>query len=93
MVITGSKNIKILGLTADSRVVQPGFLFAALQGTKNVGLNFVPEAIERGAVAVLAEAGTQRDKIIGLKKNISLIRVNSKSIFKNFNTQKDFLLN
>ena len=27
------------------------------------------------------------------KKNLSLIRVNSKSIFKNFNTQKDFLIN
>ena len=27
------------------------------------------------------------------KKHLSLIRVNSKSIFKNFNTQKDFLLN
>ena len=27
------------------------------------------------------------------KKNLSLVRVNSKSIFKNFNTQKDFLLN
>ena len=27
------------------------------------------------------------------KKNLNLIRVNSKSIFKNFNTQKDFLLN
>ena len=27
------------------------------------------------------------------KKNLGLIKVNSKSIFKNFNTQKDFLLN
>ena len=27
------------------------------------------------------------------KKNLSLIRVNSKSIFKDFNTKKDFLLN
>lgn len=27
------------------------------------------------------------------KKNLSLIKVNSKSIFKDFNTQKDFLLN
>ena len=27
------------------------------------------------------------------KKHLSLIRVNSKSIFKNFNTEKDFLLN
>ena len=27
------------------------------------------------------------------KKNLSLIKVNSKSIFKDFNSQKDFLLN
>ena len=27
------------------------------------------------------------------KKNLNLIRVNSKSIFKNFNTLKDFLIN
>ena len=27
------------------------------------------------------------------KKNLSLIRVNSNSIFKDFNTQRDFLLN
>ena len=27
------------------------------------------------------------------KKNISLIKINSKSIFKDFNTQRDFLLN
>ena len=27
------------------------------------------------------------------KKNLSLVRVNSKFIFKNFNTQKDFLIN
>ena len=27
------------------------------------------------------------------KKNLGLIRVNSKSIFKDFNTQRDFLLN
>ena len=27
------------------------------------------------------------------KKKLSLIKVNSKSIFKDFNTQRDFLLN
>ena len=41
---------------------------------------------------------TKRDSgakkmIMRNKKNIGLIKVNSKSIFKNFNTQKDFLLN
>ena len=41
---------------------------------------------------------TKRDSgakkmIMRNKKNLGLIKVNSKSIFKNFNTQKDFLLN
>lgn len=43
----------IAGLTADSRVVEPGFLFAALPGTRTDGRTFVPQALERGAVALL----------------------------------------
>ncbi len=45
----------IVGLTADSRAVKPGFLFAAVPGTKMDGLSFVPQAIAAGAVAVMAE--------------------------------------
>jgi UDP-N-acetylmuramoyl-L-alanyl-D-glutamate--2,6-diaminopimelate ligase len=44
----------ILGLTADSRRVQPGWLFAALPGAKADGKCFVPQALARGAAAVLA---------------------------------------
>ncbi|WP_416899907.1 MAG: UDP-N-acetylmuramoyl-L-alanyl-D-glutamate--2,6-diaminopimelate ligase [Minwuia sp.] len=47
-------DIEIAGLTADSREVQPGFLFAALPGVKQDGAAFVAQAVERGAVAVLA---------------------------------------
>jgi UDP-N-acetylmuramoyl-L-alanyl-D-glutamate--2,6-diaminopimelate ligase len=50
--------IEIKGLTADSRAVLPGFLFAALPGTRAHGRDFIPEALERGAVAILAEPGT-----------------------------------
>jgi UDP-N-acetylmuramoyl-L-alanyl-D-glutamate--2,6-diaminopimelate ligase len=44
----------IAGITADSRKVEPGFVFAALSGAKADGARFVTQALERGAVAVLA---------------------------------------
>jgi UDP-N-acetylmuramoyl-L-alanyl-D-glutamate--2,6-diaminopimelate ligase len=44
----------IKGVTADSRKVQPGYLFAALPGAKADGKSFVAAAMARGAAAVLA---------------------------------------
>jgi len=41
------------GLASDSREVKPGYLFAALPGTKVNGAEFVKDAVARGAVAVL----------------------------------------
>jgi UDP-N-acetylmuramoyl-L-alanyl-D-glutamate--2,6-diaminopimelate ligase len=46
------------GLTADSRRVAPGDLFAALPGSQADGRRFIAEAVSRGAVAVLAPEGT-----------------------------------
>lgn len=40
-------------LTQDSRNVVPGSLFVALQGMKNDGVKFIPQAEQNGAVAVL----------------------------------------
>ena len=48
----------ILGLTADSRAVQPGYLFAALPGLRSDGRAFIADAVARGAGAVLAPEGT-----------------------------------
>ena len=44
---------EIAGLTADSRAVKRGYLFAALPGARADGAAFVPDAIAKGAVAVL----------------------------------------
>jgi UDP-N-acetylmuramoyl-L-alanyl-D-glutamate--2,6-diaminopimelate ligase len=44
---------KYAGLASDSRDVKPGYLFAALSGGKADGADFVPDAVARGAVAVL----------------------------------------
>lgn len=48
----------ITGLTADSRAVRPGFLFAALPGARADGRAFIAEAVARGAAAILAPEGT-----------------------------------
>ena len=48
----------ITGLTCDSRQVEPGFLFAALPGARLDGRDYIPDALGRGAVAVLAPPGT-----------------------------------
>ncbi len=42
------------GLTSDSRKVEAGYLFAALPGSKTDGARFLPDAVARGASAVLA---------------------------------------
>lgn len=47
----------ISGLTADSRLVRPGFLFAALAGSRSDGAQFAANAVASGAVAVLAKTG------------------------------------
>ena len=44
----------IAGVTADSRKVAPGFLFAALPGSTADGRSFIPAALQAGASAVLA---------------------------------------
>lgn len=49
----------ITGVTADSRKVGPGVLFAALPGTKIDGASFIPAAISAGAAAVLAPSTLQ----------------------------------
>ena len=51
-------HLEIAGVTADSRAVVPGDLFAALPGLHADGRAFIADAVERGAVAVLAPLGT-----------------------------------
>lgn len=53
----GDVNIEITGLTSDSRTVEPGYLFAALPGTRADGRAFVADAIARGATVILAPEG------------------------------------
>jgi UDP-N-acetylmuramoyl-L-alanyl-D-glutamate--2,6-diaminopimelate ligase len=52
---------EITALTADSRTVRPGALFAALPGSVHGGRGFIAAAVEAGAAAVLAPEDTPAD--------------------------------
>jgi UDP-N-acetylmuramoyl-L-alanyl-D-glutamate--2,6-diaminopimelate ligase len=51
--------LQVAGITADSRRVAHGYLFAALPGSHADGRAFIADAVSRGAVAVLAPTGTE----------------------------------
>lgn len=51
---TADPNITFI--TADSRQVQPGALFVAVRGDNFDGHRFIPDAIENGAAAIVAES-------------------------------------
>ncbi|WP_101068230.1 UDP-N-acetylmuramoyl-L-alanyl-D-glutamate--2,6-diaminopimelate ligase [Roseovarius salinarum] len=52
----GGRRAEITGLAVDSRNVKPGFLFAALPGTRVHGGEFIQYALRMGAAAVLTDA-------------------------------------
>lgn len=51
----GSVRVEIKGITERSDEVRPGFMFVAREGKKKDGLNFIEEAIENGAVCIVAD--------------------------------------
>src|SRR5688572_11032600 len=55
-ILADSRDILIEGLTADSRSVRPGMIFAALPGAKADGAKFIPQAVQAGAAAILTGA-------------------------------------
>ncbi|HIC96616.1 TPA: UDP-N-acetylmuramoyl-L-alanyl-D-glutamate--2,6-diaminopimelate ligase [Candidatus Bipolaricaulota bacterium] len=55
LAISGDPEVEISAIVADSRAVRPGSLFVALVGAKHDGHDYIREAIENGAVAVVGE--------------------------------------
>ena len=48
-------DVRITGIAFDNRQVQPGNLFVAMRGGSADGHDFIPDAIVRGAIAVVGE--------------------------------------
>lgn len=53
--VKGSKEIEITGICSNSKRVSPGNLFIAKKGKMSDGTQFIAEAIEAGAAAVLSD--------------------------------------
>ena len=54
---------EVAGLTADSRDVRSGYLFAALQGAQLDGRAYIADAINAGAIAILTQPGDSSEQI------------------------------
>ena len=55
--LSAQDDVMVLGVSADSRTIAAGDLFVARRGARVDGLTLAPDAVARGAVAVLAEHG------------------------------------
>src|SRR4051794_22684464 len=55
--VLGRHSVEVRDLAYDARAVTPGALFFAVPGTRADGHDFAPEAVERGAVALVVEHG------------------------------------
>ena len=53
--IHGNTNIPVIGITYDSRKVEPGFIFTALGGFHTEGHLYIDQAIKNGARVIVYE--------------------------------------
>lgn len=51
----GDRTVPVNGIAYDSRQVEPGFVFVAIEGFKTDGHRFIEDAVSRGAAAVVVE--------------------------------------
>jgi len=57
--LVGDGEVRVTGVRQDSRRVEPGDLFVARSGGKVSGAQFAVAAVERGAVALIVERGSE----------------------------------
>jgi UDP-N-acetylmuramoyl-L-alanyl-D-glutamate--2,6-diaminopimelate ligase len=55
--VPGAPDVPVTGFAIDHRKVAPGTVFGAFEGTRVNGEDFIPAAIEAGAVAIVARPG------------------------------------
>ena len=72
--IYGSNDRSVEGLVIDSRLASPGTMFIATRGTVTDGHNFIENAVEKGAVAVVCE-----DFPSEISENVIYIKVKDSS--------------
>ncbi len=64
--MNGSDAIEISGIAYDSRKVKKGYLFVCIDGTTADGHDFIPQAIENGAAAVMVQKEVRVPEMVGV---------------------------
>ncbi len=59
--VSGDVGVEVTDVAYDSRQVRPGALFVAVRGYKTDGRNYIPDAVARGAVALVVERAVATD--------------------------------
>ena len=78
---SGSRaSLEVTGVAHDSRKVKPGDLFVAIPGATSDGANFVGDAKQKGAIAVVAQRPVQADgpiyQVANARQALALISAN-----------------
>ena len=61
---TFEDNISLSGIQSNSKLIKNGNLFVAIDGNKNNGEDYIDEAVNKGAVAILTSNKRIKKKII-----------------------------
>ncbi|MBR1569879.1 MAG: UDP-N-acetylmuramoyl-L-alanyl-D-glutamate--2,6-diaminopimelate ligase [Bacteroidales bacterium] len=65
LALHGRDDIEITALCSDSRKVTPGALFVAVKGYASDGHAYIPQALEKGAAAIICEEMPEGDTLSG----------------------------
>jgi UDP-N-acetylmuramoyl-L-alanyl-D-glutamate--2,6-diaminopimelate ligase len=71
--IEGKVSVEIKGIACDSKTVKDAYLFVAIKGSRFNGADFINEAIDRGAQAIVLEYGIEKTVI--LRRGVTFIYV------------------
>ncbi|WP_144662578.1 UDP-N-acetylmuramoyl-L-alanyl-D-glutamate--2,6-diaminopimelate ligase [Paenarthrobacter nicotinovorans] len=71
----GSQDIGVTGITLNSRAVEAGDLYLALPGATRHGADFVPQAIDAGAVAVVTDDAGARQLALAAEQPVPVLIV------------------
>ena len=73
--VKGDSDPLVKGITQDSRLVQGGFVFVCICGYQQDGHEYIEEALNRGAVAVVVEKDISARDFSSLKDSLIVVRV------------------
>jgi UDP-N-acetylmuramoyl-L-alanyl-D-glutamate--2,6-diaminopimelate ligase len=70
--IVGNTHIAVMGVTADSRKIEPQWCFVALRGSATDGHQYIKQAIDKGATAIICEELPSQQA-----ENVTFVKVQS----------------